>query len=74
MVKWRDMLLAALIASLSIVVLGNSGSTDAIESPHYKIVLLESDFQVRLYSESTWMSAPADDLSYEKATLCGYAR
>jgi len=30
----------------------------AIESPQYTVVHSESDFEVRLYTESSWMSAP----------------
>ncbi|KAF2311430.1 hypothetical protein GH714_022937 [Hevea brasiliensis] len=30
----------------------------AIEKPQYEIVHAESDFEVRLYTQSTWMAAP----------------
>ncbi|RRT51654.1 hypothetical protein B296_00050974 [Ensete ventricosum] len=43
----------------------------AIESPQYTIVHSESDFEVRLYRESVWMSAPTDEISFEKATKFG---
>ncbi|PKI37920.1 heme-binding protein 2-like [Punica granatum] len=46
----------------------------AIESPRYTIVHAESDFEVRLYGNSTWMAAPVRDLSFEKATLNGFHR
>ncbi|KAJ0105566.1 hypothetical protein Patl1_18080 [Pistacia atlantica] len=39
-----------------------------------KVVHSESDFDVRLYTESTWMSAPVCELSFEKATLFGFHR
>ncbi|KAI4341391.1 hypothetical protein MLD38_026121 [Melastoma candidum] len=74
MEKQRLIMLLALISAACVSILCNSGLTEAIESPHYKIVLLESDFHVRLYSKSVWISAAVDDLSFEKATLCGYAR
>ncbi|KAI6675377.1 hypothetical protein NL676_003283 [Syzygium grande] len=47
---------------------------DSIESPQYTIVHAESDFEVRLYGNSSWMSAQASDLSFEMATLNGYQR
>ncbi|KAK4768086.1 hypothetical protein SAY87_003227 [Trapa incisa] len=46
----------------------------AIETPEYTVVHVESDFEVRLYGKSTWMSAPARDLSFKKATLNGFHR
>nr|POE44785.1 hypothetical protein CFP56_79396 [Quercus suber] len=46
----------------------------AIESPQYTVVHSESDFEIRLYRQSTWMSAPAKDLSFEKATKFGFHR
>ncbi|XP_020213740.1 heme-binding protein 2 [Cajanus cajan] len=45
-----------------------------IESPQYTIVHSESDFEVRLYRSSVWMSAPALDISFEKATWNGFHR
>ncbi|CAL9061673.1 unnamed protein product [Musa banksii] len=46
----------------------------AIESPQYTVVHSESDFEVRLYRESVWMSAPTDEISFEKATKFGFHR
>ncbi|THU60623.1 hypothetical protein C4D60_Mb07t14730 [Musa balbisiana] len=48
--------------------------TGAIESPQYTVVHSESDFEVRLYRESVWMSAPTDEISFEKATKFGFHR
>ncbi|CAL9195880.1 unnamed protein product [Musa hybrid cultivar] len=48
--------------------------TSAIESPQYTVVHSESDFEVRLYRESVWMSAPTDEISFEKATKFGFHR
>ncbi|KAF9667896.1 hypothetical protein SADUNF_Sadunf15G0070800 [Salix dunnii] len=52
----------------------SDGETEvvAIESPQYEVVHVESDFEVRLYVNSTWMSAPVNELSFEKATLFGF--
>lgn len=44
------------------------------ESPQYTVVHSESDFEVRFYRESAWMTAPADDISFEKATKNGFHR
>ncbi|KAJ9140292.1 hypothetical protein P3X46_030956 [Hevea brasiliensis] len=46
----------------------------AIEKPQYEIVHAESDFEVRLYTQSTWMAAPVSEISFEKATLDGFHR
>ncbi|KAG6753144.1 hypothetical protein POTOM_043188 [Populus tomentosa] len=50
------------------------GLCKAIESPQYAEVHAEPDFEVRLYVNSTWMSAPVNELSFEKATLFGFNR
>ncbi|KAK7265663.1 hypothetical protein RJT34_33286 [Clitoria ternatea] len=46
----------------------------AIESPEYTVVHSESDFEIRLYRSSVWMSAPSLDLSFVKATWNGFHR
>ncbi|XP_022736870.1 heme-binding protein 2-like [Durio zibethinus] len=46
----------------------------AIESPQYEVVHAESDFEIRLYRNATWMSATVNDLSFQKATLFGFHR
>ncbi|XP_012080016.1 heme-binding protein 2 [Jatropha curcas] len=61
--------LIAVLTLMYLVVIGN-----AIESPRYEVVHEESDFEVRLYGESTWMSAPATQISFEKATFNGFHR
>ncbi|KAJ7956208.1 Heme-binding protein 2 [Quillaja saponaria] len=47
---------------------------DAIESPQYTVLHSESDFQIRLYRKSSWMSAPVRDISFKKATRNGFHR
>ncbi|XP_068637781.1 uncharacterized protein [Aristolochia californica] len=47
---------------------------DAIESPQYTVVHSESDFEVRLYRETAWMSAPVRGISFDKATREGFHR
>ncbi|KAB2606535.1 heme-binding protein 2-like [Pyrus ussuriensis x Pyrus communis] len=46
----------------------------AIESPQYSVVHSESDFEIRLYRLTPWMSAPVTDISFEKATKNGFHR
>ncbi|KAM0996809.1 hypothetical protein ACFX2C_006769 [Malus domestica] len=60
---------------LSIVVLPNFFRVcSAIESPQYSVVHSESDFEIRLYRLTPWMSAPVKDISFEKATKNGFHR
>ncbi|GAV58317.1 SOUL domain-containing protein [Cephalotus follicularis] len=64
------LMLMTVIHLLSFVALCN-----AIESPQYAVAHAESDFEIRLYTESMWMSAPViKDLSFQKATLSGFHR
>lgn len=53
---------------------GFLGLCHAIESPQYTVVHSESDFEIRLYRQSTWMSAQSKDISFEKATKFGFHR
>ncbi|PHU23720.1 hypothetical protein BC332_08827 [Capsicum chinense] len=46
----------------------------AIESPQYRVVHSESDFEIRHYRESVWMAAPAYEISFHKATTDGFHR
>ncbi|XP_020237477.1 heme-binding protein 2 [Cajanus cajan] len=46
----------------------------AIELPKYTIILSESDFQIRLYNESSWMSARVSGTSFEQASKTGFHR
>ncbi|KNA11390.1 hypothetical protein SOVF_135720 [Spinacia oleracea] len=48
--------------------------TMASESPKYSVIHSESDFEIRVYKESTWMSAPVDHLSFRQATKLGFHR
>lgn len=56
------------------VTLNLVAATKAIESPRYTVVHSDSDFEIRVYSESTWMSAPVDHLSFHQATKLGFHR
>ncbi|KAH7528435.1 hypothetical protein FEM48_Zijuj05G0071800 [Ziziphus jujuba var. spinosa] len=50
------------------------GLCNAIESPQYTVAHTESEFEIRLYRESTWMSAPVREISFQKATRNGFHR
>lgn len=45
-----------------------------LESPQFTVVHSESDFEIRLYRETSWMSAPSLEISFEKATRQGFHR
>ncbi|XP_057850865.1 uncharacterized protein LOC131061266 [Cryptomeria japonica] len=54
---------------------GENAYAFTLEEPQYALVHQESDFEVRLYREMTWMSAsPFQEVSFEKATLQGFHR
>ncbi|XP_065875146.1 uncharacterized protein [Euphorbia lathyris] len=65
----KTRLMIVVLTSLCLAVQGSK-----IEKPQYQIVHAESDFEVRLYADSTWMAAPATQISFEKATLDGFHR
>ncbi|KAL5222401.1 hypothetical protein ABZP36_027114 [Zizania latifolia] len=44
------------------------------ETPQYTTVHAESDFEVRRYRDTVWMSAPSDDISFHVATKLGFHR
>ncbi|XP_027348678.1 heme-binding protein 2-like [Abrus precatorius] len=46
----------------------------AIELPKYTMILSESDFQIRLYNESSWMSASVSGTSFEQSYKSGFHR
>ncbi|KAK9119774.1 hypothetical protein Scep_017867 [Stephania cephalantha] len=61
-----------LLISLCVIcaIVGSSGT----ESPQFTVVHSESDFEIRLYRESVWMSAYVPEISFEKATREGFHR
>ncbi|KAM7273781.1 hypothetical protein ACFE04_028445 [Oxalis oulophora] len=51
------------------------GLSKALESPEYAVVHTESEFEVRLYTDATWIAAPVTtELSFQKATFLGFRR
>ncbi|XP_047939511.1 heme-binding protein 2-like [Salvia hispanica] len=63
-----------LILTISTAITERAGCKKESESPQYTVVHSESDFEVRFYRESAWMTAPSDDISFEKATKKGFHR
>ncbi|KAA8533189.1 hypothetical protein F0562_033278 [Nyssa sinensis] len=58
-----------------LVFLCSSCFCNATESPQYKVVHSESDVEIRLYGESSWVSALVSDAtSFEKSTKDGFHR
>eukprot|EP01018_Ginkgo_biloba_P030919 Gb_04253 [translate_table: standard] len=45
-----------------------------LEKPQYTVIHAESDFEIRLYRGMAWMSAPVEEISFEKATRQGFHR
>lgn len=46
----------------------------AIELPNYTVILSQSDFQIRLYNESTWVSARVSGTSFDQSYRNGFQR
>ncbi|XP_051223974.1 uncharacterized protein [Lolium perenne] len=63
-------LLLLLLITLALL----SPAARASESPQYTTVHAESDFEVRLYDDTVWMSAPSDHTSFHVATKLGFHR
>jgi len=53
-------------------VVGAAAGLQNIEGPQYTVVHVESDFEIRLYRQSTWISTPVEDISFSKATQIGF--
>ncbi|KAE9614453.1 hypothetical protein Lal_00012310 [Lupinus albus] len=47
---------------------------NAIELPKYTVIRSESDFEIRFYNESSWMSASVSGTSFEQSTKSGFHR
>lgn len=65
------MVLAMAMAMAVVVVYGVEAFPD-IESPQYTVVHSESDFEIRLYRPSSWITTPVEDISFSKATQIGF--
>ncbi|GMJ13215.1 cytosolic heme (tetrapyrrole) binding protein 1, haem-binding protein 1 [Hibiscus trionum] len=46
----------------------------AIESPEFRLIHFESDFEIRLYEEISWMSALVHGTSFQNSTKQGFHR
>jgi len=60
------------LAMAMAVVSGAAALPESIESPQYTVVHSESDFEIRLYRPSTWITTPVEDISFSKATQIGF--
>jgi len=50
-------------------------SGQAVESPEYTLIHQQSDFEIRLYKDISWMSAPVlQATSFQKSTKAGFHR
>ncbi|KAL6318542.1 hypothetical protein AAG906_000620 [Vitis piasezkii] len=63
---WLSLMLISILCCLALC--------KGIESPEFAVIHAESDFEVRLYPESTWMTASVRDISFEKSTWNGFHR
>lgn len=70
----RTIMLILLLTTSTVITERVECKKKASESPQYTVVHSESEFEVRFYRESAWMSAPVDDISFEKATKNGFHR
>ncbi|KAI3785789.1 hypothetical protein L1987_44914 [Smallanthus sonchifolius] len=61
-----------LLAIINIVCI--LGFINAYESPPYTVIHSESEFEIRLYNDSVWMTAPVKEISFRKATNDGFHR
>ncbi|KAM7475512.1 hypothetical protein LguiB_022755 [Lonicera macranthoides] len=64
----------AITLSMVLTFLGLMPICKALESPNFNVIHSESDFEIRLYKNSDWMTAPVKDKSFQKATQDGFNR
>jgi len=60
------------LAFALVAAVGVRAAENTIETPQYTVVHAESDFEIRLYRPSTWISTPVEDISFSKATQIGF--
>ncbi|KAL3642332.1 hypothetical protein CASFOL_013147 [Castilleja foliolosa] len=63
-----------IILTISVILITEKVECRDLESPEFRVVHSESEFEVRFYKESAWMAAPADQISFQKATKFGFHR
>ncbi|KAK9066467.1 hypothetical protein SSX86_013789 [Deinandra increscens subsp. villosa] len=66
----RNLTILAIIITIICIL----GFSNAYESPPYTLIHSESEFEIRLYNESVWMTAPVKEISFRKATNDGFHR
>lgn len=63
------------VICLEILIIASCLRGQAIESPQYNVIHSESDFEIRMYKESIWMSAFLQgNTSFEDTTKDGFHR
>ncbi|KAL7098457.1 hypothetical protein ACP275_09G019000 [Erythranthe tilingii] len=67
-------LVITLFITISIIIKDKVDCKKTLETPQYTLIHTESDFEVRFYQESVWMTAPVDLFSFEKSTKIGFHR
>nr|XP_043617751.1 heme-binding protein 2-like [Erigeron canadensis] len=62
----------AMVSILLLLLLGHHSK--AYESPDYTVIHSDSDFEIRLYEPSVWMTAPVKQTNFRQATNNGFHR
>ncbi|KAL3512795.1 hypothetical protein ACH5RR_025512 [Cinchona calisaya] len=70
----QRMMFCSIILTILVVGFCSMGQINGIESPQYTVMHSESDFEVRYYRDTVWMSAPATEISFRTATKDGFHR
>ncbi|KAJ9568279.1 hypothetical protein OSB04_004245 [Centaurea solstitialis] len=67
----RNLFISTIIIVNLVCILGFS---NAYESPEYTVIHSESEFEIRFYTQSVWMTAPVKETNFRKATNDGFHR
>uniref|UniRef100_A0A0A9DD89 SOUL heme-binding protein n=1 Tax=Arundo donax TaxID=35708 RepID=A0A0A9DD89_ARUDO len=70
MERWHPVALSLPLLLVALLFPAGRGS----ETPQFTTVHAESEFEVRLYRDTVWMSAPSDHSSFHVATKLGFHR
>ncbi|KAE9610082.1 hypothetical protein Lal_00006433 [Lupinus albus] len=62
------------LLSCMVMIMVCNGKKSDTESPQYTVLHTESEFEIRLYPHSLWISALSQDISFVKATWNGFHR
>nr|GLL18587.1 heme-binding protein 2-like [Ipomoea trifida]GMC48278.1 heme-binding protein 2-like [Ipomoea batatas] len=70
--RWKEALVAVVMMATTFY--SEVVVCKEMESPQFTVLHSESDFEVRFYRESVWMTAHTDEISFDKATRDGFHR